>query len=317
MDNWQILKQTFLISTTSVGLWLLGIFLSSAFNLHWLYSINWLREIGFLSDLFQLIRSLDPLSFWFGIFIILAGGILILNILKLWFFIIAHDKIHPEESAQCIVCSRKKNELTHSQIILRKEIIWRTCLASLITIVLTASLLLLFNFYNIHSEPNIVTQIILLISLAIVMIAVSLWNIAMVMFILFFEQSFARSAMLAHQMLIINIKKTVGFTLLVTAIFLFAVTAGSLIILQIPVMLGSSSTFLLTANLQMAWQSLVSGVSIVLFLVWLVINNVFFNVSFIVLFDGFVKGKKVDELDSILVITRTEQVITHHFNTKT
>ena len=317
MDNWQILKRTFLISTTSVGLWLLGIFLSSAFNLHWLYSINWLREIGFLSELFQFIRGLDVLSFWVGVFIILASGILILNILKLWFFIITHDKIHAEKSFQCIVCARQKNKLTHSQIILRKDIIWRTCLSSLITIVLTVSLLLLFNFYNIHGEPNIVTQIILLISLAIIMIAVSLWNIAMVMFILFFEQSFSKSAMLAHQMLIFNIKNTIGFTLLVTAIFLFAVTAGSLIILQIPVMLGSSSTFLLTSNLQTAWQSLVSGISLLLFLMWLVINNVFFNVSFIVLFDGFVKGRKVDEPDTILVITRTEQAITHHFNTKT
>lgn len=295
MTNQQILKSSLSITSSKVSLWVLGIFLSSGFNLHWLYGIAWLKRSGLLSEPVRYVLTLNPLVLVPALFVIYVVGLLLFNLVKLIFLVQVHDSIHFETEEKCLLCVFRKKYPKFIDAIFRPAIIWRTCLASFITIGLTTALFSTFNLYLVHSEPNMISQIVLLLSLVIILILVALWNLAVVLFILFYELSFAKATSLASELLMVNFKRIFGFTFILLVIFVFAVTAGSLVISQIPTVIGTTPALLLQNQFQPAWYWLVSGGSLLILLLWLVVNNVFFNLNLITLFDSLIRLKRNTE----------------------
>lgn len=304
MSYGQILKKSFAITTTQSGLWTLGIFLSSGFNLHWWYLLSWLKQNNLIWN--SIVTVAHANLYWFLLLccIVFAIFLVVFNLVKLWFFVKVHHSLHQERlennERRCFLCQRLAEHMSVKNIIGRRIIVWRTCLASLITVAATTLTLSGFNYYSHNIEHGFGSALVVLLCLAAILIVISLWNMAIVLLMFWYELSFWRAANLAIDLLFTKAKQIFGFTLVATAIFLFAVSAGSLIISQLPAVFSLLPTLISDNSLLQAGQTAISMVAVGLFLSWLVINNVFFNVAMLVLFDSFIKLQNIGEMESAL-----------------
>lgn len=320
----QILKKSFSITTTQSGLWTLGIFLSSGFNLHWWYLLAWLKQSGII-DSFVFILStkniFEPnhrIELWLGFVLIFAICLFGFNLIKLLFFGRIHQSLHDKQNQKCFLCKRLHIEQKSLfYLTTRKIILWRASLASLITIGSTMIVLNIFMYFFRQSDSISGISIISVMFLLFILVGISLWNILTVLFIFWYELSFSKASNLAIDLLFRRGKKIMSLTLLLTLIFLLAISVGSLIIWQLPVLFNSLPSLLIVKNLFHVLQTVISSLAGLLFLSWLVLNNVFFNVAMVALFDEIISGiglsEGLEEHPSLLVNPAANQAVLHHY----
>ncbi len=307
-----ILKQSLNITFTQTSLLALGIFLSSGFNLHWWYLLAWLKQNGIVNRITNQLIVENEVIFLFLFFLIFITCLLVFNLLKLWFYVKVHNSVHSLESQKCFLCKRsilKGN--TVIKIITRRVVVWRTCLASLITVAFTTITLTGFSYYARNSQYTLVKFLIMLVSLIVVLIGVSLWNMVAVLFLFWYEQNFANATNLAIDLLFKKFKKIISFTIILTIIFLLAVSAGSLVISQLPTVFSVLPSIVSNSRLLQTSQTLISSLAALLFLGWLIINNVFFNVALLILFDNLINPEKSEQESNGLMIAVSKPSVSH------
>lgn len=314
----QILKKSLAITTSHIGLWALGIFLSSGFNLHWWYLLSWLKQVGVVnkfinySMVYNIIIFEKP-TIMVGLVIAFVIGLVVFNLVKLWFFGKIHLFLHFENKPKCFLCKRLFIEkLRLSALIIRTTIVRRTCLASLITIGSTVLVLSLYRVLVNMSGFSAGKAVVLTICLVIILIGISLWNMLVVLFVFWYELTFAKASILALDILFGKAPKIFGFTIILTTIFLMAISLGSMIIWQLPELFKILPNIISNNDIVSAGQTIISGVAGLMFLGWLVLNNVFFNVAMLVMFDGLIGGLLLSDAYKKLAPVQANQVALHH-----
>lgn len=295
MTNQQILKKSLTITTTQTGLWTLGIFLSSGFNLHWWYLLTWLKQTGIIDLLVDKFTThqvsiLNQLWLFLGAGLLFGIFLIMFNVIKLWFFGKVHQNLHSERLQKCFLCKRLKDDNQNEpptifKLIWRRSVLWRTCLASLITIGSTVVTFTGFRYLLSQNDYISGQAIILAICLGIILVGISLWNMLVVLYIFWYELSFPKATNLAIDTLFSKVRKIMGLTLILTIIFLLAVSAGSVVIWQLPNLFSALPEIISGGKLVHSAQTIISSLAALLFLAWLVLNNVFFNVAMLILFD--------------------------------
>lgn len=318
MTTQQILKKSFAITTSHAGLWALGIFLSSGFNLHWWYLLSWLKQVGIVNKfigypvIYNIIIFEKPIIM-IGSVVAFVLGLVAFNLVKLWFFGKIHLSLHSENKPKCFLCKRlfvDKHEL--ASLVIRRTIVRRTCLASLITIGSTVLVLSLYRVLINMVSFSAGKAAILTFCLVIILIGISLWNMLVVLFVFWYEQAFAKASILALDILFGKAPKILGFTIILTVIFLMAISLGSLIIWQLPELFSTLPNIIANNNVVMSSQTIISGMAGLLFLGWLVINNVFFNVAMLVMFDQLIGALVSKEGQELSKSIPTKTVMLHH-----
>lgn len=318
MTTQQILKKSFTITTSHAGLWALGIFLSSGFNLHWWYLLSWLKQVGIVNKfigypvIYNIIIFEKPIIM-IGSVVAFVLGLVAFNLVKLWFFGKIHLSLHSENKPKCFLCKRlfvDKHEL--ASLVIRRTIVRRTCLASLITIGSTVLVLSLYRVLINMVSFSVGKVTILTFCLVIILIGISLWNMLVVLFVFWYEQAFAKASILALDILFGKSPKILGFTIILTVIFLMAISLGSLIIWQLPELFSALPNIIANNNVVMSSQTIISGMAGLLFLGWLVINNVFFNVAMLIMFDQLIGALVSKEGQELSKSIPTKTVMLHH-----
>lgn len=316
MKNSEIIKITFHLITTKTKLWFFGIFLSSGFNVHIWYLASWLKRSGYFSIFASYLTQANQIYLWVCFSIAFMVCMLVFVVLKLWFLAILHPLIHSNVQEQCNICILKGRNISDVKLVFRNRVIWQVFLTSLITIGFTTAVLSALNLYFMKSEPVITTQIVLLLSLLFILVAVSLWNLSTTILIFYYNLNFPKASAFATDLLLINIKKVTGFTATLTTLFILVTTAGGLVLFHISKLLGATPVLLFTDNLQSAWQWLVYAVATTLFLLWLAINNIFFNINLVILFDSFIKTIRDKEVSGFRTVNPIKPAVTHHSELK-
>lgn len=244
----------------------------------------------------SLVSGLLGMDLWlmylFFIGILLAAVTVVIS-LKLIFLAQLHSVLHKEQI--CMLCQRGQDKTLWQILLDNKFVLWRSVLASIITLTATMALLTLYKFYLSHAGTNLLRSFLLASSLVIISVGFSLWNLFTVLFMFWYGRSFAKSAGLALELLFSKARPLLTIVASATIIFLISITAGSLIAMQFPDLatgwMRPVSDLGVLENLRrsLRWSSLL------LFGVWLVINNVWFNVVMILVFDYLVKGVKYEE----------------------
>ncbi|HMQ01740.1 MAG TPA: hypothetical protein PKD79_01570 [Candidatus Doudnabacteria bacterium] len=309
MTNQQILVQAARITLTYKPLWWLGIFLSSGFNFHAWYGVQWLSQNRFAQiaadQLILLSSSMIALLLTAGFII----GLLLVNFMKLVFFAHVHSELHDAKLGQCLFCNEVKEQSVWRAIKNNPKLWLRTVGASLLTITSTLSVIGLFHFYATHSEFQFLKSALMIVSLVVVLIAISWWNLLVVLFMMWYRQNFWRSAGLAVELLINRFRQVAVITILSTAIFIVSLVAGSVIIMQIPNMLAATPNLLFTPAVFDSWRILVNLVTAVIFVIWLVLNNIWFNVVMALLFDNLVKLPK--SIEPVTFLAKQPEPLSH------
>ncbi len=316
MTTRQILKNSFTITTSQSGLWTLGIFLSSGFNLHWWYLLAWLKGIGVVNQgllIFksQQINRVGQVGLLLIMVVIFVLCLVVFNLIKLWFFGRVHQNLHSQLLQKCFLCKRLVDS-NIKKLIWRRDLIWRTCLASLITIGSTVVTLTAFRF--LLDQANYISgqSVLLVICLIIILVGISLWNMLTVLFIFWYEYNFTKASFLALDFLFSRYRRLMSFTLILTIIFLLAISLGSAVIWQLPNLFTALPNIISQGNFIKTTQNIISGLAGLLFLGWLVINNIFFNVAILMLFDDLISANKDKDIVEVTIGLPTDPVAIHH-----
>lgn len=311
--NSQIVRQAAEITFSHKILWLLGIFLSSGFNLHAWYGWQWLTQNPFYSDLQLWFFNLSVNRSWSVVVLITLTAIVVINFLKLVFFGYIHNQLHDLHSPECLLCIKLKEQTVWQVVKTNHTLVAKTILVSLFTIASTIGVISLFHFYTIHTEFNFLKAFLLMGSLIIMLVGISWWNLLTVLFMMWHEQSLAKAAGLAIDLLMACLRRIGALTTFSTVLFFISIVAGGLVLFQIPNFLASSPNFLFTAEVFMSWQVLVSVVSGALFIAWVVINNVWFNIVMAIMFNELVRSQKSVESSTVqLFANQTQPSPLHH-----
>lgn len=295
MTKLAILQQATKITLNRKSLWLFGIFLTSAFNLHTWYAGQWLSEARLfsrLSDVFLEHNSI--LLIGLGLTAVVMGFVII-NFSKLMFLGLVHNCLHDVAQRTCPLCI----ELTSSSIAKylwnKKIVLVHTIGASVITASVTMAIVGGFRFYSIHSQYSLWKALLLLISVLFALVLISWWNLLTALFIFWHRQNLAKAAMLSADLISSKFRSIAGITVLATIVFLSSIAAATAVLWQLPMLLGSPPEFLLPGPAVAAWQIVVSALAAGIFLLWLLLNNVWFNVVMISWFNNQVVVSKTPE----------------------
>lgn len=288
-----ILKQAYSITITNPVLWLAGVFLSSGFNFHFGYIWNWLQKIGVVADIQFEIQKFDRELLVIFIAISILVGLLMINYIKLIFLNLLHDRLHDSKLLICWLCKQRQDDKSFLQLNLQK-VLGRTVLVSFLTVVLSMTCIGFFNWYLANSHAGLLATVVIVFCLLILLVAVSLWSLFMVLTIFWYNMRFGEASRLSASLLFLRVNKVFGVAFIVTVIFLISVAVGGIVIWQIPKFFDNGNLFLFASPLAQAFHGFTSVAAIVIFFIWLTINNVWFNVAMIILYNDLVKAQKAE-----------------------
>lgn len=313
LTNLQIVKRAAELTLSRKLLWLLGIFLSSGFNLHTWYGWQWLTQNRLYADLQTWLLNYNSSSAWGLVAIGVVSLILVINFLKLIFFGQVHNQLHDPRANVCLLCAQVKDR-TVWQVVKGNLGLWlRVIIVSLFTVAATVGVISLFHFYSTHSDFNFVKAFLLMGSLIVVLVAISWWNMLTVLFMMWHELSLPKAAGLALDLLVSRLRRISSLTLLSTILFFISIVAGGSVLFQLPNFLASTPNFLFSGEVFDTWQLFVSVASGGLFLLWMVINNVWFNIVMVIMFDELARSQKSPEaLTNPIFIARSQPSSLHH-----
>jgi len=295
MNNLEIITSAARLTLTHKPLWLLGIFLSSGFNLHAWYGMQWLPQNQLFVFMRDLWMSSEPVVIWL-LSLLIAGAVLVLvKFMKLLFFGYTHNQIHKVENLECVFCRKVKDTTIFKLVRSNTQLIVRTVITSLITISSTVAVLSAFQFYSTHAEFSFIKSVLMIASLIVVLVGISWWNLFTVLFMMWHDLSLPKAAALSFETILIKSKRIVVVTILATVIFALIMMTGSSAILQIPTYLASAPNFLFSEMFFNSWQVLVSITTGILLVVWLILNNIWFNLVMVLLFNEVIKPSKSAE----------------------
>ena len=293
LTNLHIIQRAARITLDNKLLWLLGIFLSSGFNLHAWYGWQWLGESDWLAGMQSAIYSFGPVVMWFMVVAVFLFAVLVINFFKLTFLGYVHNSLHQVELGECVLCGQLKDQTVVAMLRKNKQLWLRTVVVSLLTILASVVVVGLFHFYTVHSQFNFLTAVIMLISLIVILIGISWWNLLTVLFMMWHGFPLPKAAGLSLDLLVGRLRRVGSITALATILFLVSIVAGASVLFQLPEFFASSPNYILTGSVFHTWQLTVSIISTGLFVFWLILNNVWFNVVMVILFDDLVKSDKI------------------------
>lgn len=292
MTKLQILQQATRITVGRKSLWLFGIFLASAFNLHTWYATQWLSETSLVGVIGDRLNSPNTLLMILCLIVAVAMAFIIVNFCKLMFLGLVHRSIHSTVEHVCPLCNQIK-DIAIAKYLWQKKTIWlHTVGASMVTAAVTALVLGSFHFYSLHSEYSLLKSILMIVSVLTALVLVSWWNLLTVLFIFWHGQFLVKAAVLAADLISMKFRSIASITILATAVFLVSVAVAGTVLWQLPALLSNPPEYLLPLPALAAWQTVVAIAASVLFLFWLLLNNIWFNVVMILWFDQVVKAQK-------------------------
>ncbi len=295
MTKLAILQQATKITLNRKSLWLFGIFLTSAFNLHTWYAGQWLSEARLFSRLNDVLLGHNSiLLIGLGLTAV-AIGFVIINFSKLMFLGLVHNCLHDIAQKTCPLCIELTSTSIAKFIWSKKIVLIHTIGASIITAIVTSAIVGGFHFYSLHSQYSLWKALLLLISVLFALVLISWWNFFTALFIFWHQQNLTKAAMLSADLISSKFRSIAGLTVLATAVFLSSIAAATAVLWQLPLLLGSPPEFLLPSSAIAAWQIVVAALAAGIFLFWLLLNNVWFNVVMISWFNDQVIANKSPE----------------------
>jgi hypothetical protein len=309
MTNLDIITKAVRLSLTHKPLWVLGIFLSSGFNLHAWYGMQWLSQTQLFAWAHHLWISVEPFVAWLSLLLIAGAVLVLVNFMKLLFFGYTHNQIHEVDNFECVFCRQVKDTTILKLVSSRTQLIARVVLTSLITITSTVAVISAFQFYSIHAEFSFIKSVLMIASLIVVLVGISWWNLFTVLFMMWYDLSFPKAAILSCETILIKSKRIVVITILATVIFSLVMMIGSSAILQIPLYLAFGPNFLFSEMFFNSWQILVSITTGLLLVAWIIFNNIWFNLVMVLLFNELIKPDKVLENQPEFITRQPRPVI--------
>ncbi len=305
--NLQLVRRAAEITLTNKSLWWLGIFLSSGFNLHAWYSWQWLNKSQLLE---QILIWFQNSQVGFASVIIIGFiliGLLVVNFMKLVFFGQIHNQLHNLDAQQCLLCTQLKDRTVWQMLRANTRLWVKTVTVSVMTIAATIGVVSLFHFYTVNTNFNFAKAFLLMGSLIAILIGISWWNMLTVLFMMWHGQSLTKAAGLAFDLLMSRLRRVASLTILATVLFLISIVAGGLVLFQLPAFLASSPNYLFTAEVFASWQIFISVISGALFVFWMILNNFWFNVVMVMLFNELVASEKSPETAPIQLFANQPQ----------
>lgn len=293
--TFHIIKQAASITLSNRLLWLFGIFLSSGFNLHGWYGWQWMRAGRVGKSWTAWLAELPAMELLFMIFFLVVLWLLVVNFLKLSFLGLVHNHIHDLKQFECVLCRRLENQTLWRYLRSSRRLWLGAVSISAFTVVSTALVVFLFQFYSSHTDYNFLRAIIMLASLFLLLVFISWWNLFSVLYMMWHDQPLSRAASLAVDSISARLGSLLQTTVVATLLFLVAIAAGGTVLWQLPSLLVAPPGYLFSGQIAQAWQMVIAGLAAMLFLVWLVICNVWFNVVLIIWFNEHVKARKTGE----------------------
>ncbi len=275
MRSIQILRTARDIAIKNPVFWLFGLALYGGFNLYLLNLFTLLDDATRQSWLIIFNSLLHQNPFWHIIFL-LAGVILflVLNLIKIFFIIFAHNEVHATQDLQCDLCVKVFN-----QTLPYGKWLKNVASASGITMCVTGGITLATGYiiaYYAKDNAPVMTLNFLLI--ALVICAVGIWNLFLSYFVVVHGMNFSQASQSALSLLILRLRQIVVFSLLLFGLYFLAVFIGNTFIYVWQNGVFGNTNFLMRVF------------ALMVFILWFVINNVFFNFAFFVFFDQLVKS---------------------------
>lgn len=221
------------------------------------------------------------------VLLLFAGAVLFvtLNIVKILFIVYAHNEIHRVRDLQCDLCVRVVNEsMPYAQWL--KYVV----LASSITVIITSSIALttgtIISRYAFENTPVVVVNILFT---TLVMCIAGIWNLFTSYFVVLHGMNFSRASKIALDLLVLRFRRVVEFMVILSILYSLAV------------MIGNAFIHVWQNGLLDSTEQPLRLIALVAFVVWFALNNVFFNLSFLIFFDELVKsiGSRAEAAEKI------------------
>lgn len=292
-----IFRQAYLLTIRNPLLWLFGVVLLGGFNLSLVNFAALVQNHAWKTwplPLHLLSRT-EPQQIAIVVTTLVIGFIA-LHFIKLTFIVFAHNLIHKvnvlggntgndasKKNIHCRLCVHVQDSTT-------PLLVWwiRIMIASVITIAITAGISIVVNSLLSRASGNIEAALAInLLFLIIVTCIVGTWNAFTTYFIVLHGQGFKSAIALAFDLLVMHFRRVLEFVVCLSAFYTVAVFVGNAFI--------SVWQHGLTGNMSVE----VRGIFLVLFVLWMAINNTFFNIAFLLFFDEIVKSKKEPLLETV------------------
>lgn len=290
--TFQIIRQAALITLSNRLLWLFGIFLSSGFNLHGWYAWQWMKADKVDQGWSAWLAQLPLVESLLAVFFLVALWLLVVNFLKLIFLGLVHNHIHDLQQFECVLCRKLEKQSLWNYLRNNRSLWLGAVSVSAFTAVSTSLVIFVFQFYSNHTDYNFAKALIMLASLFLLLVFLSWWNLFSVLYMMWHDQPLAKAVSLAIDSISGRLGSLLQTTIVATLLFLVAIAAGGTVLWQLPSLLVNPPDYLFTGHIVQAWQVVITGLAGLLFLVWLVMCNVWFNVVLIIWFSEHVKGKQ-------------------------
>lgn len=283
MSYREVLSQAYSLTIRNPLLWLFGLVMLGGFNLslvnvfsfvrgNELHRLSWMIENSFVS----------PAAF----FLLMIAGVaafLLLNLIKIIFIAVVHNFLHVQKDDECNLCVKIKGQSENVDKPL-PYFTWlkRVMLASALTIALTAGITLAANMVLAASGyESPVAVVINLLFVAVIACVVGTWNIFTSYFVVLHGLNFKTASAAAVDLIAKHARRVAEFVILISIIY----TAS--------VVIGNAFIQLWQGGLWGRADLLASLLFMIISVLWLVLNNAFFNVAFLIFFDKIVKATPV------------------------
>ncbi len=294
MNNQTIFKTAYEISIRNWKLWFLGLFLSSGFNLHFWYGLSFFQHTRYFSVLTQHLFDLPKILVVIVVAALIMCGVVLVNYFKTLFFRAVHNELHSIRMRTCLLCPRSPDSV---RIFPWKVWFPQIVLASMITVTVSLASMTVFKSLLHHAAVSPQALLVVFIALFALVVLLSLWNCLFVLITLWFQKDFITASSVAVELLFRKWKRIGSALVVSTVIFLGSIAIGSIIAFQVQQFLINGLPFVFS-DILVAWRPFVTAIVGLLFFGWLILNNVWFNVVIIVLFDDIMKAKSSRE-DSV------------------
>ncbi len=280
MDYKDIFRQAYVLTLRNYPLWLFGLVLLGGFNLSLINFGALFDSTGF--NVWTLVSSYSTNLLSSDVLFVVSGivaSFLVIHLLKVAFLVAVHGLVHDVKKNQCRLCG-------HVAAKSAPYFIWwkRIIMASLITIALSTGVGALVNLMlNQVGTSGALPLILNFIFLVVVVCSLGTWNTFVSYFVVFHDMGFNAAASASFSLLTLRYREVIEFVVLLSIAYTVAVIVGQAFI--------------------NVWQHGGYGgmlqdfriVFLAAFVVWSAVNNLFFNIAFLLFFDKIVRSVPVPD----------------------
>lgn len=285
MSYREVLSQAYSLTIRNPLLWLFGLVMLGGFNLSLINFFSFVQgdewhRMPFLVQNFVSSSIAAPA-------VMLCAGIVaffILNLVKIIFISIVHNLLHTKQNNECNLCVQIKAQSGDAKVPL-PYFTWlmRVLAASAVTIGLTVGITIAANIILAASEYNNPVAVMMNILLVGIMACViGTWNAFTSYFIVLHGLNFETASAAAIDLIVKRARRVAEFVIIISLIY--------------------SVSVLISHSFIQLWQDgfnqldvIIKLMLLVVSVLWLAINNVFFSAAFLVFFDRTVKSTPVEQ----------------------